>query len=255
MAIAVADVYSDGCFVWRRGADLNEPSQKAIIYWREGKEVLILQVKYEGQAEDFAWIVPLPAYPEVTAIDANKSPFAEISLYTQRRFRWGRKGMPITSAVSEGLVTVIERKIVGVYDIAVLSAIDPGALNKWLNNNGYAFPTERSDLLEHYTKKSWVYVAMRIDPNALKKDEVEKLKVGELQPIRFTFAADEMVYPLKISSINAGETELLLYLLANDPMVVKTENKRQDFSIESNLVPYIGSNTIKYLDPQYGTYI
>jgi len=26
----------DGCFVWRRGADLNEPSQKAIIHWHRG---------------------------------------------------------------------------------------------------------------------------------------------------------------------------------------------------------------------------
>ena len=253
VAIAVSDVHGDGCFVWRRGADLNEPSQKAIIYWREGKEVLILQVKYEGQAEDFAWIVPLPAQPEVTAIDADKSPFAEISLYTQIRLRRGRGGKSIAAAESEEMVTVLERKIVGIYDLAVLSASDPGALNK-CNNNGYAFPIERRDLLEHYTKKNWVYVAMRIDPNALEKDEVEKLKVGELQPIRFAFAVDEMVYPLKISSSNAGETELLLYLLADAPMVVKAKNNRQGLSIENNLVPYIAPRTIKYLDPQYGTY-
>ena len=255
--IIVPDAYADGCFVWRRGVDLNEPSQKAIIYWGEGKEVLILQVKYEGQAEDFAWIVPLPAHPEVTVIETNKSPFAEISLYTQRRLRRGRKGGANTVDEFEGLVTVLERKIVGVYDVAVLSAIDPGALNKWLNNNGYAFPAERRDLLEHYTKKKWVYVAMRIDPNALEKDEIKKLKVGELQPIRFAFASDEMVYPLKISSSNAGETELLLYLLADSPMVVKAENKRQDFSIENNLLPYIGyigSHTIQFLDLKYGTY-
>lgn len=252
--IIVPDAYADGCFVWRRGVDLNEPSQKAIIYWGEGKEVLVLQVKYEGQAEDFAWIVPLPAHPEVTVIETNKSPFAEISLYTQLRVRKGRKGGPITAEESEGLVTVLERRTVGVYDVAVLSASDPKALNKWLNNNGYAFPTERRDLLEHYTRKKWVYVAMRIDPNALEKDEVKKLKVGELQPIRFAFASDEMVYPLKISSSNAGETELLLYLLADDPMVVKAENKRQDFSIENNLLPYISSHTIQYLDLKYGTY-
>ncbi len=254
MAVVLSDVYGDGCFVWKKGADLNEPSQKAIIYWRKGKEVLILQVKYEGQAEDFAWIVPLPSRPEVTTIDADKSPFAEISLYTQLRRRWGRKGSSITSEAADELVTVLERKTVGVYDIAVLSATDPEALNKWLNNNGYAFPMQRRDLLEYYTKKNWVYVAMKIDPNALEKDEIKKLKVGELQPIRFSFAADEMVYPLKISSSNAGKTELLLYLLADGPMLVKQESKNQDFSIEKNLAPYISSHTIKYLDLQYGTY-
>jgi hypothetical protein len=253
-AIMVSDVYADGCFVWRKGADLNEPSQKAIIYWQDSREVLILQVKYEGPAEDFAWIVPLPAQPKVTAIDADKSPFAEISLYTQLRHRWGGRGKSGAAAESEESVTVLERKIVGVYDIAVLWASKAGALNRWLNKNGYAFPAERSDLLEHYTKKNWVYVAMRIDRSALASDELDKLKVGELQPICFAFESDEMVYPLKISSINAGETELLLYLLADTPMVAKAENKGEGLSIEQNLVPYITSSTIQYADFQYGTY-
>ena len=90
--LLTASLYADGCFVWKKGADLNEPTQKAIIYWKKGKEIMVLQVKYEGAAEDFAWIVPLPAKPKVSAIDADKSPFAEISLYTQLRRRWGYRG-------------------------------------------------------------------------------------------------------------------------------------------------------------------
>jgi hypothetical protein len=254
IAIVLSDVYGDGCFVWNKGVDMNEPTQKVIIYWQNGKEVIILQVKYEGQTEDFAWIVPLPARPEVTAIDADKNPFAEISLYTQSRRHWDGKREPIISELSEESVTVLERKIVGVYDIAVLSAADPDALNKWLNNNGYAFPTERRNILEHYTKKNWVYVAMKIDPAALGKDEIKRLKFGELQPIRFAFTTDEMVYPLKMSSGNAGETELLLYLLADGPMIVEQEGKRQDFSIEKNLARYLDSHNIEYFDLQYGTY-
>jgi hypothetical protein len=66
----------DGCFVWNRGADLNEPSQKAIIHWKGRVETLILQVKYEGRAEDFAWIVPVPARPEVAALKPGRSPSA-----------------------------------------------------------------------------------------------------------------------------------------------------------------------------------
>lgn len=251
--LLTAGLHADGCFVWRKGADLNEPTQKAIIYWKKGKEIMVLQVKYEGAAEDFAWIVPLPARPKVSAIDVDKSPFAEISLYTQLRRRWGYRYKQ-AGIEQEVMVTVLERKIVGVYDVAILAASDAGALGEWLNNNGYAFPEKRKDVLEHYTKKKWVYVAMRIDRKALESDEVTKLKVGELQPICFTFAAKEMVYPLKISSVNAGETEVLLYLLADTPMVVKSEYKRAGLSIEEN-IPY-GFNvyTMRYLDPEYGTY-
>jgi hypothetical protein len=248
-----AGLYADGCFVWKKGADLNEPTQKAIIYWKKGKEIMVLQVKYEGAAEDFAWIVPLPARPKVSAIDADKSPFAEISFYTQLRRRWGYRGKQAESE-ADAKVTVLERKIVGVYDVAVLAASDAGALGEWLNNNGYAFPEKRKDVLEHYTRKNWVYVAMRIDRKALESDEVKKLKSGELQPIRFTFAAKEMVYPLKISSVNAGETEVLLYLLADAPMVVKSKHKRAGLSIEENIPYGFSVYTMRYRDPEYGTY-
>ena len=72
-------VYGDGVFVWRQGADLKEPTQRAVIYYKDGTEVLLLQVKYEGQAQDFGWIVPLPSKPKVTAIEPNDNPFAELS--------------------------------------------------------------------------------------------------------------------------------------------------------------------------------
>jgi hypothetical protein len=250
VAGSAVSAFGDGCFVWRRGADLNEPSQKAIICKQGNTETLILQVKYEGLAENFAWIVPLPARPEVTAINAYDSPFGEISLYTQRRSRWGYRGrMDKRGGAEKGAVKVLEQKIVGVYEIAVLAAEDAGALTKWLNKNGYAFPEKRKDVLEHYTKKDWVYVAMRIDRKALKKDEVKKLKTGELQPIRFTFKTEEIVYPLKISSINAGETKVLLYVLADEPMHVKNDGKRPGFSIARNM-----SLFSQYRDVRYGTW-
>ena len=78
-------------------------------------------------------------------------------------------------------------------------------------------------------------MAMRVDRKALAGDEVQQLKVGELQPIRFTFLADEMVYPLKISSINAGYTGILLYCLADFPMVVRYGSTPDGFSVEANL--------------------
>jgi len=253
--VAWRQAQADGCFVWRRGADLNEPSQKAVLLWRGGRETLVLQVKYEGPAEDFAWIVPLPARPEVTAIKPKKAPFEELSLYTQRRRKWGYRGAGRPAAQGLDAVQVLERKVVGVYDVAVLAAADPKALSDWLNRNGYAFPPHRTDVLEHYTKKKWVYVAMRIDREALGTDRVKKLRVGELQPIRFLFPAKEMVYPLRISSVNAGRTEVLLYVLGDTPMVVKGKAAaRPGLSIENNMPP-ASARTIPYFaDPRYGTY-
>ena len=250
VGLSQASVWADGCFVWRRGADLNEPSQKAAIYWDGKTETLVLAVKYEGLAEDFAWVVPVPSRPQVAAIEAGKSPFAELSLYTQLRSRWGSRER-IDKGEPGGAVTVLERKTVGVYDVAVLAARDAGALSKWLNANGYAFPERRGDVLGHYTRKGWFYVAMRIDRKALGRAEVGKLKVGELQAVRLRFASERMVYPLRISSVNAGRTEVLLYLLAETAMVLAGKDPRPGFAIERNVPGFLRS---EYLDARTGTF-
>ncbi len=252
--IAASNLYADGAFVWRKGVDLYEPTQKAVIYWKDGQEILILQVKYEGPAEDFAWIVPVPSKPKVASIEPEQSPFAELSHYTQKRLRWGTRG-ETRGGLSEKEVIVLERKIVGVYDMAVLDASTADALSRWLNTNGYAFPEDRKEVLEHYTKKHWFYVAMRIERNALESDEVKKLNTGELQPIRLAFATNEMIYPLKISSVNTGETEVLLYILADTPMVVKFDYYRAGFFAGYNIGDHISQYLrTDYVDPDYDTY-
>ena len=110
VCVLAAGACADGCFVWNGGVDLAEPSQKAVIHLDRGTETLVLQVKYEGRAEDFAWIVPLPARPKVAAIEPEKSPFAEISRFTQRRQRYQIEG---SRGKGADAVTVLERKVVG----------------------------------------------------------------------------------------------------------------------------------------------
>jgi hypothetical protein len=253
-ALALASsqpAWADGCFVWHEGTDLVEPNQRAIISWDGKTETMILAVKYEGPAEDFAWLVPLPAKPDVKAIDADKNPFAEISLLTQVREKYGLKGSRGGGA-EEPPVEVLERKVAGVYDIAILAAKDPAALAAWLKKNGYAFPDTHKDVLSHYTKKDWVYAAMRIDPKQLGTVEAGKLKTGELQPIRFAFASKEMVYPLKISSVNSGKTEVLLYLVADTPMVLASGPSAPGMEPEA-IVPHHYFVREQYLDHKFMT--
>jgi hypothetical protein len=63
-----------------------------------------------------------------------------------------------------------------------------------------------------------------------------------------------MVYPLKISSINAGYTEILLYCLADLPMAVRYAPTRNEFSMTENLPNYVVCRNPKFGDPDFGTY-
>jgi len=209
---------ADGVFVWNKGVDLYEPSQKAVILWDKGVEDLILQVKYEGPAADFAWVVPLPSRPEVCAVDGDV--FAELSEYTQKRDWWyanhalGTAGEGLT-----GGVDVLERRKVGVYDVATLNADSVTALVDWLDENGYHLPPKARLILDDYIERKWTFVAIRIHPDEEKLWVEKALNKGTLVPLKFTFPSEEVVYPLKISSLNKGETEVLLYVFYGDAVV------------------------------------
>jgi hypothetical protein len=207
VALAPAAARGDGCFVWNKGADINEPSQKAIILYDAGREDLILQVKYEGPVDEFGWIIPVPGKPEVEK--ASMECFYELSRLVQAYNHRYRQG---------GDVKVIEVKTVGDYDIAVLSAADSKALAGWLDKHKFNWPKDRRDVLDHYVKKRWYFVAAKVSLPKAREDEdlARRLHTGELHPLKISFDSDECVYPLKISSINRGPSEIDVYVLAAD---------------------------------------
>lgn len=43
------------------------PDQRALVAWRDGVETLVIESAFVGTGADFAWVVPLPAKPEVEA--------------------------------------------------------------------------------------------------------------------------------------------------------------------------------------------
>jgi hypothetical protein len=47
------------------------PDQQALIHFAGGKEQLVIETSFAGQGTNFAWIVPLPAPPEVAPVDRN----------------------------------------------------------------------------------------------------------------------------------------------------------------------------------------
>jgi len=215
LAAVSAPALADGAFLAPNPerTDIREPEQKAVIYWHDGTEDLILNASYEGAPADFAWVVPVPAKPQVEEFDG--AIFHELARLTAPPpMLEGRqdKAKSMAAAPTAPAVEVVERKEVGPYDVAVLTATGAGALSQWLERNGYRFPAEHAAVLEHYTRGTWHFVAMRVAPG--KAGRVAGLASGAVASIRLTFACpDAPLYPLRISAINEGATEVLLYLL------------------------------------------
>lgn len=218
--------WADGCFFGK--GDMREPEQKAVILFAEGMQDLIIQVQYDCAEGGFAWLVPLPSQPEVAVSDG--AIFAELLDYTYARSKWqvedlsgrgpmGGFGLVRGGAPVDGGVNVLERKRVGVYDVAVLEADTAEDLVRWCEGHGYMVSAKAEKVLATYVDRGWVFTAMRIHPEVNSEDAAVALEAGTIDPIRFTFPTDEAIYPLRISSINRGATDVLVYVLAEDTLV------------------------------------
>jgi hypothetical protein len=234
LSMPAAPVLADGClFPDSMYRDLYESAQKAVILYGNGTEHLILSVSFEGDAEDFAWVIPLPAKPEIAVTDAEL--FWELSDFTATEIPGGKGGFGClgsfegTTPGDQGGVDVIEEQVVGPYATAILSATNATALSDWLNANGYIFPEDGEEIVSEYIEKEWYFVATKI--NAMvdidllgykeepEEEPIAALAEGAIEPIVLSFASDEIVYPLRITSLSATSPEVLLYVFADLVMV------------------------------------
>ncbi len=217
---------ADGCFFAR--SDMAEPEQRAAILFADGLEDLIIQVQFDGAVDDFAWLVPLPSKPEVSVVEQEL--FDELRTYVFERSKWKvyteQKRYSGTFGGSRGFsadprgVTVHERRKVGVYDVAILSADSVDDLTAWCTGHGYRIPAGAEAVLQSYVDREWVFTAMRIHPNEEEKSSrLEALRTGHIQAMRFQFATQEAIYPLRISSINRGATDVLVYVIAEEALI------------------------------------
>jgi hypothetical protein len=227
--------------------DITEPTQKAILIYCKGIEQLALEVSFKGDASKFAWLVPTPAKPEVTKIDQplfhdiHNATLPEVKYWLDSDLLLGdiesRSSLRSSGYLSAGSggapvaerkhldVEVLDQKPIGQYDIAVLRAGNEGDLLEWLTRNGYAISPSVSPVLTDYIHRGWVFTAMRVN-TAYQASAGERLSEGVLQSLSFKFKSSEPIYPLKISSLNKGKTDVLIYLWSDiryDEPLLKTE--------------------------------
>lgn len=243
LSIAVVPALADGAFFALLGDDIFQPSQKAIILYENNREGLILAVKYEGNADEFAWVIPVPNYPDIDVSDPDL--FRELSKITTEDLpvRLGcARFVPLPLGP---VVQVLERTIIGPYDVAILSAQDPTALVDWLNSNGYSFPEEGEKILDDYITKEWYFVATRINTG----EEATGLATGTIEPLKLSFESDEIIYPLRITSLSSKASEVLLYVFADQKVVpreyqflslnVPVQVRRLQFEVREENVFYL----------------
>lgn len=185
---------ADGGFFYHYQEDITEPSQKAVIFYNESNhlENLILQVRYEGNVSDFAWIVPLPNIPNMKEVDAEI--FYELMALTAKNY--DGRGFLAPNGKGKGNVTLIKREQVGIYDVSVLNATNASALLNWLNQNDYFIPKETESIIQYYINKGWCFAAIKIDIPAYIEEKVEGYHQLDHRIINLSTAEEYLIQDL-----------------------------------------------------------
>lgn len=155
---------ADGCFVPPPNVQIYEPDQRALIMKDGDYESIILQVRAEGSAQEFGWVVPVPSYPNVT--EADSLIFNDLERLTAPRsvhFRMPSFAMGEGKAMDYAGVYV-ETEEVGIYEINTIQAYDPRGLYNWLNDNGYRLPWQAGRILDDYIKRHFCFIAISVLP-------------------------------------------------------------------------------------------
>jgi Uncharacterized protein conserved in bacteria (DUF2330) len=166
-----------------------------------------IQISYSGQAQDFAWVVPVTAKPDITL--GSQAVFQAVAGRTQPQFQldWVGDGGycgPILAPTAgggpgvmngnPGGVNVLDARDVGPFSTVTLQSHDSAELLKWLNDNGFQQPAAALPLIDHYVQANMLFVALRLKQNAT---------AGDIQPIVLDMASPEPCVPLILTRIAA----------------------------------------------------
>ncbi|OGZ33007.1 MAG: hypothetical protein A2174_03390 [Candidatus Portnoybacteria bacterium RBG_13_41_18] len=179
-----------------------ETDQRAVIFFENNLETLILSATFRGDAKNFGWVVPTPTKPEVSR--SSDELFTALEELTRVEYSYPVP-MGLDNALSVGRqedkVYIVETKKIEYYDITVLTAEDSQALTKWLDKNGYQFPANAGYILNSYISNQWYFTAIKIDAAAISPSVSNQLREGHMVPLQLKFSTDKIVFPLKISSV------------------------------------------------------
>lgn len=206
-----------------------EQTAEAILFVSDGDYVEAhVQIQYDGaKADQFAWMVPVPAVPEIevgswrlvqTVFNATQPVYSFENNYLCEPETTGVGFIqePDGGGVSnEGGVgpDVVAQDVVGAFEYVVLQGGDSSTINTWLIDNDYATDEAAPEILDEYIAEGSVFVAFRLRHGA---------EVEDIHPVVIRYPGTEPCIPIRLTRIAARENMDITALFLGDDRVVPT---------------------------------
>ena len=223
--------------------------QMTYVFFREGIQDIVLRPGFKGSVTNFGMLIPFPVAPELRKVSddifthikkAIDPPVIRIELIVRDAKReQAVMKMADSSELRFGTVKILKEEAVGMYQIAVLEASNPKALEHWMTNHGYVYPTGMDKPCMDYIKAGWCFVAVKanigsqaaVKPRPGMREADAKLPdnaafEGAVQAMGFRFKIDKPVVPMRLSAFNEGKLFNRVYFLSERPGRIKELPKK-----------------------------
>lgn len=231
-----------GFYVARADTSLFNRASQVVLVRDEDRTVITMANDFEGEAKDFAVVIPVPTMIEREQINVGDRAVVEhLDAYTSPRLveyhdadpcmRYDRmKSIAEDSAAfpqagaelkrsarSQG-VTIEASYTVGEYDILILSAAQSDGLIRWLNDSGYRIPRGAKSVVDSYLKQDMRFFVAKVNIEAQ-----SQLGYQYLRPLQVAYESNKFMLPIRLGTLNAkGKQELYVYALTRTGRVETT---------------------------------
>ena len=175
------------------------------VAWEDGVEHYITSFTFEGPAESFGSLIPLPAEP--TAVTRA----GDWTLQRLKRevspFDFEARSATAPAALGED-VEIILRTTIDALDVVVLKGGGADVL-AWVNENEFALPPgpETDHMLDYYGSRSPYFLAARFDATAAAEDD---FIAGDGIPVQITMPTERPWVPLHILHGATPDSEIIV---------------------------------------------
>jgi hypothetical protein len=214
---------------------VNQTAER-IIFASDGAGTITcaIEIQYEGPAERFSWVLPVPGVPEVGVSSNaafNRLQQASNPLYQlQTVLGAGCDGLARSgnlasgdsipgaggASAGENDVRVVASGTVGPFDYEVIE-VKPGLPDpadvavEWFEENGYDMPPNGRDTLRPYLADGQNLIGFRLNKNAT---------AGSIRPVILRYRSDRAIIPIRPTAVAATEDMGVLVWVLGDARAV-----------------------------------
>jgi hypothetical protein len=220
----------------------------------DGTITTLIEILYQGAAEDFSWILPIPeaiAADDLQVPEDGQDVFDE--LHRQTDVQIIAPPMPdcaqellmdmamADDAMEESGVDIFASGEVGPFGFDVVGSEDPNALIDWLRDSNYQVTEPMVPLIDHYVDQQMAFVAMRL---------LDGETAESITPIEITYGGTEPMIPLVLTAVAAQPNMPVWVWIFGDERAISSNYADLQVATEELSFTSFGGNDYTFLVQQ-----